>query len=252
MAYTVKELAKLAGVSARTLHHYDAIGLLRPECRTQAGYRLYGTKELRRLQQILFFKELDFALPAIGEMLDSPGFDEAHALARHRDLLRMRRDRLDRLLGTVEQTLKALKGNETMNDREYFENFDMTQIEEHKAKYAAEVDEKYPGWRERDKTKRYGRKEWAEVTRAGQRIQEDLAKLMDEGRAPGDPAVQAVIDRHFHYIDSSFYDCSLEIYEGLSDLYVQDSRFTGNINKTRPGLASFQSRAMKVYCKNKH
>ncbi len=249
MTYTVKELARLAGVSARTLHHYDAIGLLRPESRTEAGYRLYGANELKRLQQILFFKELDFELPAIAAMLDSPGFDEKHALQRHRELLLMRRQRLDRLLDTVDSTLNALKGDQTMNDKEYFENFDMSAIDDAKAKYAKEVDEKYPGWRERDKTKRYGKQEWAEVTRAGQRIQEELAALMDAGKEPCDAAVQAVINRHFHYIDSNFYDCSMEIYEGLSDLYVSDSRFTGNIDKTRPGLAEFQSRAMKVYCK---
>lgn len=251
MRYTVHELSKLAGVSVRALHHYDAIGLLRPEARTESGYRLYGPKELARLQQILFFKELDFPLEAIRRMLDSPGFDESGALARHRELLLKRRERLDGLIRTVDRTLNSIKGANIMEDRELFENFDMSEVEAHKAKYAAEVDEKYKGWQQRDKTKNYGRKEWAEVLLRGQRIQEDLARLMDEGRDPADPAVQAAVDRHFRYIDESFYDCSLEIYGGLSNLYVDDHRFTENIDRVRKGLAEFQSKAMKIYCASK-
>lgn len=248
MNYTVKELSKLAGVSVRTLHHYDDIGLLRPASHTEAGYRLYGAVELKRLQQVLFFKELDFSLEEIRAILDSPDFDEAKALRQHRILLIKRRERLDKLLDTVDQTLNAIKGGNNMQDKEYFENFDMTEIEEHQKKYADEVDQKYAGWQQRDKTKRYGKKEWAEVMQKGSQIQLDLASLMAENREPADPAVQAVIDRHYHYIDDSFYDCSLEIYEGLSNLYVDDQRFTENIDKVKPGLANFQSRAMKVYC----
>jgi MerR family transcriptional regulator, multidrug-efflux activator len=251
MAYTVKELAKLALVSVRTLHHYDKIGLLVPESHTDAGYRLYGKKELSRLQQILFFKELDFPLKAIRGILDNPGFDEARALEQHRDLLMKRRERIDKLLLTVEKTLKAKSEVKEMEDRELFENFDMAPIEEHRAKYTKEVDRKYPRWQTKDKTKRYGKKEWAEVMLAGKQIQEDLANLMEMGQGPSDPAVQAVIDRHFHHIDSSFYDCSLEIYEGLSHLYLDDSRFTENINKIRSGLAQFQSSAMQIYCEIK-
>ncbi len=251
MNYTVNELSKLAGVSVRTLHHYDEIGLLRPASHTEAGYRQYGPAELKRLQQVLFFKELDFSLDAIRAILDSPGFDEAKALRQHRTLLLKRRDRLDKLLETVDKTLQTFKGGNIMQDKDYFENFDMTEIEEQQKKYAKEVDQKYPGWQQRDKTKRYGKREWAEVMQKGGQIQTDLAELMAAGREPADPAVQAVIDRHFHYIDDSFYDCSLEVYEGLSNLYVDDQRFTENIDKMKPGLADFQSRAMKVYCEGR-
>ena len=248
MNYSVNELSKLAGVSVRTLHHYDEIGLLRPASHTEAGYRLYGLAELKRLQQVLFFKELDFSLDAIRAILDSPGFDEAMALRQHRSMLLKRRERLDKLLETVDRTLNTIKGGNIMQDKDYFENFDMTEIEEQQKKYAQEVDQKYPGWQQRDKTKRYGKREWAEVMQKGGQIQTDLADLMAEGCDPADPAVQAVIDRHFHYIDDSFYDCSLEIYDGLSNLYVDDHRFTENIDKVKPGLADFQSKAMKVYC----
>jgi DNA-binding transcriptional MerR regulator len=221
---------------------------LSPESRTDAGYRLYGPAELAKLQQILFFKELDFPLVVIRRLMNSPGFDEAKALEQHRELLLERRERFEKLIQTVNHTLNSMQGEKTMEDKELFENFDMAEIEAHKAKYAAEVDEKYKGWQQRDKTKHYGKKEWAEVMQRGKQIQEDLTKLMDEGCEPADPAVQGVIDRHFHHIDTSFYDCSLEIYEGLSNLYVDDPRFTENIDKVRNGLAEFQSKAMKVYC----
>lgn len=251
MAFTIGKVAKLAKVSVRTLHHYDAIGLLIPETRTESGYRLYGPKELARLQQILYFRELDFSLDAVRRLLDSPGFDEATALERHRELLLERRERLDKLIETVDQTIRSIKGDKPMEDKELFENFDLSEIETHKAKYAEEVNEKYKGWEQRDKTKRYGKKEWAEVMQRGRKIQEDLAALLDQGKDPADPAVQAVIGRHFHYIDDSFYDCPMEVYEGLSNLYVDDRRFTENIDKVRKGLAEFQSKAMKVYC-NSH
>jgi DNA-binding transcriptional MerR regulator len=251
MQYTVKELSRLAGVSVRALHHYDATGLLHPESHTESGYRLYGPKELARLQQILFFKELDFPLEAIRGLLDSPGFDEVKALEQHKVMLLKRKERLEKLLETVEQTIYAIKGVNSMQDREWFESFDMSEIDAHKAKYADEVNEKYKSWQQRDKTKRYGKKEWAEVMLKGSRIQLDLAALIDQGKDPADADVQAVIDRHFHFIDDCFYDCSLEIYEGLSSLYVDDHRFTENIDKVKKGLADFQSSAMKVYCNNK-
>jgi MerR family transcriptional regulator, multidrug-efflux activator len=251
MAYTVQGLATMAGITVRTLHHYDSIGLLRPQSHTQSGYRQYGPEELERLQQILFFRELDFPLEDIKEILDKPSFDRSRALEQHRELLKLRMSRLQNLLDTVDNTLKTIQGGTKMQDKELFESFDMTEIEEHKAKYAEEVDAKYPGWQQRDKTKHYGKKEWAEVTRVGGEIQTDLARLMEEGRSPSDPAVQAVIARHHAYIDKYFYTCPMEIYTGLGELYVADERFTKNIDKVKPGLAAFQSAAIKVYSETK-
>ena len=248
MLYTVNELSKLAGVSVRTLHHYDEIGLLKPQAYTAAGYRQYGQQELERLQQILFFKELDFELVQIKNLLDSPGFDSERALLHHRELLEKRRERLERLLQTIDKTIEAMKGISSMENDELFENFDMTEIEEHKAKYADEVKEKYGAWAAKDKTKHYGKREWAEVTAAAGAISADLVALMQAGRAPEDEDVQQLITQHHAYISKYFYECPLEVYEGLASLYVEDERFTKNIDKTAPGLAHFQSAAMKVYC----
>src|SRR5512142_78697 len=109
--YTVQQLARLAGVSVRTLHYYDQIGLLKPSARTAAGYRLYGEADLLRLQQILFFRELDFPLTEIQAILDQPDFDQVKALRDHRLLLQQEADRLGRLLNTIEKTISRLTEN---------------------------------------------------------------------------------------------------------------------------------------------
>ena len=116
MTYTVQQLAKLSGVTVRALHHYDAIGLLRPGGRTDAGYRLYGPAELERLQQILFLRELDFPLEEISTLLDSHDFNREQALMEQRELLNQRIQRLQRLLGTLERTLQDMKGEIDMSD----------------------------------------------------------------------------------------------------------------------------------------
>ena len=111
MRYKIKEVADLAGVSVRTLHHYDQIGLLKPDSVNEAGYRLYSRENLERLQQILFFKELGFELRAIKQILDSPGFDRLQALEAHRKALQEKKKRLEALIGSVETTIESIKGN---------------------------------------------------------------------------------------------------------------------------------------------
>lgn len=125
MPYKVKEVADLAGVSVRTLHHYDEIGLLTPESVTTAGYRLYSERELERLQQILFFKEIGFPLQEIKTILDSPGFDRERALIAHRELLIEKKKRLEDLINTVDKTIDAVKGGIVMDKKDMFEGFDM-------------------------------------------------------------------------------------------------------------------------------
>jgi len=132
-AYTISQLAKMAGVSVRTLHHYDHIGLLKPSSRTTAGYRLYEEQDLLRLQQILFFKELEFPLKEIRDILDDPEFDQIKALENHRRLLQKRTERLARLLKTIDKTIQRLEeDNMTMTDKELYEGFTQEQIERYK------------------------------------------------------------------------------------------------------------------------
>ena len=132
-AYTVSQVAKMAGISVRTLHHYDQIGLLKPADRTEAGYRLYREPELLRLQQILFFKELEMPLEEVRQILDDPGFDQVTALDHHRGMQQGRLERLARLLNTIDRTIDRLAEDDmTLTDEELYEGFTTEQIERYK------------------------------------------------------------------------------------------------------------------------
>ncbi|HTP10765.1 MAG TPA: MerR family transcriptional regulator, partial [Anaerolineae bacterium] len=210
--YTVQQLARLAGVSVRTLHHYDHIGLLKPSARTAAGYRLYDETDLLRLQQILFFRELDFPLAEIEAILDDPGFDQVQALRDHRELLQQESDRLERLLKTIEKTISKLtEDNMTMTDAELYEGFTPEQIE----RYTREVNERYDpkivaesNRRVRNMTKA----QWQAVKAEGGAVAQQLADLMD--KKPSDAAVQAAIARHYAWVDN-FWHPTAESYRGL-------------------------------------
>jgi DNA-binding transcriptional MerR regulator len=162
-AYTVGQLARLAGVSVRTLHHYHQIGLLAPAARTDAGYRLYGESELLRLQQILFFKEFDMPLEEVRQILDDPGFDPLTALEGHRQLLQRRMERLDHLLETIDRTIDRLtEENMTLTDKELYEGFSTEQIERYKRQAREMYDPALVEESER-RVKRMSRAQWQAV-----------------------------------------------------------------------------------------
>jgi len=247
VACTVRQLANLAKISVRTLHHYDQIGLLRPAARSEAGYRLYGDADLLRLQQILFFKELDVPLADIQAILDRPGFDQVEALRMHRRLLVERAERLTRLLRTVDRTIAKLTGEDTMplTDDEIYEGFSP----EEKAKlkeYEAEAAQRWgelaaeSGRRVRGMTKA----QWQAIQKEGGDVTQRVAELM--GRPAGDAEVQATIARQHAWIEN-FYPCSAEIFRGLGQMYVDDPRFAANYEKVKPGLAAFMRDAMGYY-----
>ncbi len=249
MPYKVKEVAEMAGVSVRTLHHYDEIGLLAPETVNQAGYRLYSVRDLERLQQILFFRELGFSLREIKTILDSPGFDRKRALETHRDLLLQKKKRLEDIIDTVNKTIQSIEGGIEMGKNEMFEGFDMTAIEEHKKKYAAEARQKYGDAAvdavER-RTGRYSKEDWANIMAEHAAIHDKIIAAMDKG--PADPQVQEAVGELRRWITDHFYDCTPEIFRGLGDLYVTDERFTANIDKRKEGLAAFLQKAIHDYC----
>ena len=139
IVYTVKKLADLAGTSVRTLHYYDRIGLLKPESRSDSGYRRYGEEAVLRLQQIMFFKELDFSLEEIREIISRPDFDLIEALQSHRFLLLKRAGRINTLISTVDKTIRKLKGETNMKIKEYYDGFSDTQVE----KYRREVRQRW-------------------------------------------------------------------------------------------------------------
>ncbi len=237
---TVKELAVLGGVSVRTLHHYDEIGLLSPAGRTESGYRIYGEAEFLRLQQILLYKEMGLSLEDIRNILDAKNFDLETALLQHRDHLRKEQERMNALLKSVERTLQAIQEAKMLKIEDLYEGFSP----ETREAYRKEAGEKYGIKMVEDtenRVSRMNREEWFDVKQAGERITKGIAALMD--RDPADRDVQALIAEHHDYIEI-FYPCSMEIYRGLAALYVEDERFTAYYEKYAPGLAHFMKRAM--------
>jgi MerR family transcriptional regulator, thiopeptide resistance regulator len=242
MAFTVKQISDLAGVSARTLHFYDQIDLLKPGRQTANGYRVYTEANLLRLQQILFFKELDFSLEEIKEIMDQPGFDMLSALEAHAVALQERVSRMNRLIHTVEKTISYIKGNTAMNDKEIFEGFS----EEKQAHYEEEI------------RQRYGKKAFEGVTDWNSYTPEQKAQIMAEGEAvyqrlaahriegPQSPAVQAEL-AHWHQHLRYFYEPSIDRLEGLGHLYNEHPDFQATFRKIHPDFPAFLEQAIIHY-----
>ncbi|QYR21847.1 MerR family transcriptional regulator [Paenibacillus sp. sptzw28] len=251
MSYKVKEVSEWAGVSVRTLHHYDEIGLVVPEAVTGSGHRLYSDGNLERLQQVLFFREIGFSLHEIKRIIESPDFDRKRALAAHRELLLEKKKRLEDIIATVELTLQNADGGMIMSQEELFNGFDMKDIEEHKSKYTAESREKY-GDAVMDavesRTSKYTQEDWARIHERSGQTNAKIIAAMDRG--PADPQVQEGVAELRQQITDYYYDCTPEIFRGLADLYVDDPRFTKNIDKNKPGYAAFLREAMIIYCDN--
>jgi DNA-binding transcriptional MerR regulator len=242
--YTVRQLAKLAGVTVRTLHHYDQIGLLRPNARTAAGYRLYGETDLLRLQQILLFKEMDVPLEQIREILDDPQFDLVQALRGHRQTLQARAARLETLLLTVDKTIAKLTEDTTMMTvEELYEGFPKEQAE----RYRREARERWdPDFVEatEQRARKLSKAQWQAIQQQGETVTQLLASLMDH--SPDDPAVQAAIAQHHAWIEN-FYPAPADLYRGLGQMYVEHPEFRAFYEKYRPGLAEFMQAAMAHY-----
>ncbi len=236
---TVNEVSKLVGVSVRTLHHYDAIGLLKPTKVTQAGYRLYDDAALWRLQSILLFRELEFPLKEIKTILNSPNFDTSQALAQQIELLELKHKHIGQLISFAREIQK--KGVEKMN----FQVFDKSEIEQ----YKAEAKEKW------GHTKEYQEYEQRQSEKQGF---DDAAMQMMElfcqlgalkDLPPADKAVQEKIGSLQSFITENYYTCTKQIMHGLGQMYIQDERFRKNIDKAGgEGTAEFVSRAIEIYC----
>jgi MerR family transcriptional regulator, multidrug-efflux activator len=248
LSYTVKAVADLAGVSVRTLHHYDQIGVLKPASVSASGYRLYTEPDLERLQQILFFRELGFSLREIKAIIDSPSFDRKQAMIAHKEILLEKKQRLERLIESVDLTINAMERGTPMDKGAMFEGFDDAKIEEYKEKYREEAEAKYAKEIVDESYRRvanYTTEDWNAIGAESHEINQILASLMD--RDPADAEVQEQVGRWFRVINGNFYHCTPEIFRGLGDLYVEDSRFTAHYDEVRPGLAAFMRSAMHVY-----
>lgn len=242
MGCTVKELALLAGVSARTLRYYDAIGLL-PAARTARNNdeRQYDDDAVVRLQQILFYRELDFRLNEIKAILDDPSFDALQALREQKSALRRRRDRTDTLLRTIDRTIDHLEGRTTMAGKQFFEGFDPAQYEQ-------EARERWGGDVVDDSMRRwngYTAEEQAKVAAEGEEIFAVVLEHMDDG--VGSAPVQRAIERLHNYVNR-FWDCNDQAFRGLGDLYVTDPKFRAKFEQMDPAMPEFLRAAMAHYC----
>ncbi|WP_435920979.1 MerR family transcriptional regulator [Paenibacillus sp. DYY-L-2] len=249
MEYTIQKLARLAGISTRTLRYYDEIGILKPARMSSSGYRIYGQAEVDRLQQILFYRELDFSLEQIKSIVTEPGFDAAQALIEHRERLLARRKQLDALLSTVERTIAMNEGRMTMSNKEKFEGFKRKLIEENEEKYGAEIREKYGEdtiIRSNAKLENMTEAEYAEV----ERLQEDMFAALREGMASGDPAgdaAQRAAQLHKEWLTFYWDQYSKEAHAGLAEMYVADERFKAYYDQHGSGTAEFLREAILIF-----
>lgn len=248
MTYTINQLAKLAGVSVRALHHYDAVGLLQPGRVRKNGYREYGEKELLLLQQILFFRELDFPLSEIKKIILSPGFDLSQALNDQKRLIEIKKKRLSALAKTIEETIKKLLKENNMNDQELYASFS----KEEGDKYAAEARERWGNTeaykQSQERAKRMSKEDWARIAKEGDDLMKEFAASMGDGA--GSDKVQGLVQRHYDAL-RNFYEPNLEMYRGLGEMYVADSRFSAYYEKYAPGLAVFMQEAISKFCERK-
>ena len=247
ITWTIGDLARMSGVTSRTLRHYDAIGLLAPSGAGAGGRRLYGRAELLRLQQVLVLRELGVPLATIAEILhDGADRGEPRMLERlreHHEALLAERDRFDRLASTVEITITALTRGEDMAADKLYEGFG-----DHRA-YDAEARERWG-----DEPVEVGNAAWERMGPASQdeheretvAISTGLAAAMADGAGPGDDRVQALATRHYAWV-AAFWTPSAATYAGLGQMYLDDTRFTAYYDAYAPGLAAYLARAMTIY-----
>ena len=240
MKMQIKEFARFTGVSVRTLHYYDEIGLLAPAYVDKStGYRFYDDGCLLRMQEILFYRELDFSLKDIGEILSSPHYDKSKALKQQKDMLILKKERLERLISAIDD---AMKGENVMKA------FDNSQFETYKAE-AKEKWGKTDAYKEHaEKTKDYSKDKWSNLADDMNDIMAEFALCMKNGNSTDSPVAQELVKTLQSHITKNYYNCTNPILAGLGMMYVGDERFKNNIDKHADGTAQFICDAITVYC----
>ncbi|MEU7927505.1 MerR family transcriptional regulator [Micromonospora sp. NPDC049107] len=244
MAYTVGQAAKIAGVTVRTLHHYDEVGLLSPSGRTSTGYRRYDDTDLQRLQLVLYYRELGFPLEEITAIIDDPAADPAAHLRRQHELLTVRIKRLQEMVTAIEFAMEASKLNIQLTPEERFEVFGDFRPEE----YEAEAEQRWGGtdaYRESNRrASRYGKEDWLRIKAENEDWGRRIVALMASGAPADGPEAMDLAEEHRQIISRWFYECSYEVQTGLADMYMADERFTAYYEKIAPGLAAYLNEAI--------
>lgn len=250
MEYSINSLAKLAGVSVRTLHYYDEIELLSPRRISSNGYRIYGAKEVDSLQQILFYRELGLPLEEISHIMHAKDYDAAAALSIHLTSLISKRDRLDLVIANVEKTISAKKGEITMTDTEKFEGFKKNLIDENEQKYGKEIRASFGDQAVDDSNAKLmglTPEKYAELEELSLQINQTLKLALEQGD-PDEELARKVCEMHKKWLSFYWKDYSKEAHRGLAQAYVDDSRFRKYYDDIAPGCAEFLRDAIMIYC----
>ncbi|GHJ46818.1 HTH-type transcriptional activator TipA [Catellatospora sp. TT07R-123] len=239
MAYTVGKVADLAGVTVRTLHHYDEIGLLSPGGRSHSGYRRYDDADLERLQQIMYYRELGFSLEEIAAILADPRADATAHLRRQHELLTGRIKRMQEMVTAIEFAMEADKVGIQLTPEERFEVFGDFNPDDH----AEEARQRWGGTdayqESARRTAQYSKDDWLRHKSENEDWGRRVTELMDSGAAADSPAAKELAEAHRQIISRWFYECSYEIHTGLADMYLADERFTATYEAMKPGLTQF-------------
>ncbi len=243
--WQTKEFADLIGVSVRTLHYYDEIGLLRPgHVDVQTGYRYYDEVSLERMQQILFYRELDFPLKTILRIVSLPSYDKQKALRDQKQFLKLKKERLERLICALEEAERG----ETIN----MSIFDNKELEAKREEYAKEAEARW-GQTEtyaenKKKTAAYSKEKWNQLQEGMSDLIRKFGVALTQGASPQDEEVQTLVQQWKDFISFNYYTCTNEILAGLGQMYVADERFMRNMDREQEGTAQFMSEAIKAYC----
>ncbi|HBA63351.1 MAG TPA: MerR family transcriptional regulator [Lachnospiraceae bacterium] len=250
MEYRIKELAGLAGVSARTLRYYDQIGLLKPLCKSEAGYRVYGEEEVNRLQQILFYKERGLELSEIRNILSEKEFDVLQALTEHLEALQKQQERITRLIATVEKTIASMKGERKMQDQEKFEAFKKQLVMENEAAYGQEIRHAY-GDAEVDAANRrmlhMKEEEYAHFCEWDRKIREALEEAVRKGIRPDSETGEEIAGWHREWLQMIWNHYSAEAHRGVAAMYTADERFRKYYDCHVEGCADFLMQAVTYW-----
>lgn len=238
---TIKEVSKLCGVTTRTLHYYDEIGIFKPSLINTSGYRLYSENSLIKLQEILFFKELDFSLKEIKNIIEDPSYDRKYALNMQKEILIKKKNRIEDLIKLIDKNIN----NDVILGLEKFKEEEIKLME---ANYKKEVKERwgntleYKEFKEKGYSNNDNERFKEEIDGIFRRFK-DVVKFGEESKE-----AQELVKYWHNYINNNFYTCSKEVLSNLGDMYVYDERFKNNIDKDYEGLSEFINKAIKVYC----
>lgn len=255
MAYTVKKLSELSGVTIRTLHFYEEIGLLKPAYHGSNGYRYYEEKELLQLQQILFFKELGFSLKQIQKVVGKDDFNQLSALYSHRKSLNREWEKIGVLLETIDKTIKHMKGKKKMKDKEMFDGFNITLVKAKKGQSYSAAEElvgqsvKNPAKSAEDVEKR-GKAYYDNIVKTAHALFKELTHCIEKGLDPADGEVQKIIKKHHAFAEQT-HSATGEVYKAMAQLYEEHPEFRKQLDPFHPKLAEFMAQAMKVFADRK-